>query len=158
MSGATQRKPPEDNPLRAVACRREGIGSRGIAQQPLLAGPSARAGIAPIGQRDEAGTVSGDASKMADERSQEITIAGKIDHGRMARSRRHVPDNDLLAIRRRQNMFFRFRKAGSFGSGAYGLRDRKHQRPLREEQDRKTAEIAARGENDEPFQDGHDFP
>ena len=71
---------------------------------------------------------------------------------------RDMPDDDLLAIRRRQDMLFRFRKAGGFGGSAYGLRNRKDQRPLREKQQRKTAEITARCENDEPFQDGHDFP
>ena len=70
-----ERKAPDDDPICAVARRREGIGRRGILQQPLLARLPARAGIAAIGQRDEAGAVGDELAKAADEAGQKIAIA-----------------------------------------------------------------------------------
>ncbi len=155
---AAERKAPDDNAVRTVSRRRKGIGGRRVREQPVLARLSTRAGIAAIGQRDDAGPVSDDVAKAAEEAGQKIAIAVKIEHDRMARLRRNVPDDDLLAIRRGENMLFSFRKTGRLGRRAHRLRYRKDERALREEQHRKTAEIADRCENDEPFQDGHRFP
>src|SRR3977135_2910114 len=52
-------------------------------------------------------------------------------------------------------MFLSFRKARSFWRRPHGLRDRKQQRPLREEQSDETPEIADRTDTDNPFQDNH---
>src|ERR1700704_5267169 len=52
-------------------------------------------------------------------------------------------------------MVLSFRKARSFRRRPHGLRDRKQQRPLREEQSYETPEIADRTDTDNPFQDNH---
>ena len=79
----------------------------------------------------------------------------KIDHNRTARFGRHVPDDDPFPIRSGQDLLLGLRKAGRLGRDASGLRDRKDERALREEQHDETGEIAGRGNDDEPFQDGH---
>src|SRR6267154_1818650 len=52
-------------------------------------------------------------------------------------------------------MSLSFRKACSFWRRPHGLRDRKQQRSLREEQSDETPEIADRTDTDNPFQDNH---
>ena len=55
-------------------------------------------------------------AKAAEEPGQIIAIAVEIKHDRMARLGRHVPDDDLLAIRGRQDMFFGLGKPAALGA------------------------------------------
>ncbi len=80
-----ERESPDDDSIRAVPRGGEGIGRRGIQQQPSLAGLAARAGITPIGQRDEPGPVRADAAKDGRRARRENLRC------RENRSRRHVP-------------------------------------------------------------------
>src|ERR1700709_2785854 len=73
----------------------------------------------------------------------------------MTRLGRNVPDDDLLTIRRGQELFFGFRKARGFGGRAFRLRYRKEERALRKKQHAKTGDINGRDDNQEPFQDDH---
>ncbi len=152
---AAQRKTPDNNSIRAVSRRRESIGRRRILKQPRFGRPPAGAGVTPIGQGDEPGPVGRDASKPVDGASQEIAVAGKIQHDRMSRFGRNMPDNDLLAIRRRQKMFFSFRKAGRFRRRSLRLRNRKEQRRAAGRTVKQRAHRGSRAdsESDEPFQD-----
>jgi hypothetical protein len=68
---------------------------------------------------------------------------------------RDVPDDDLLAVARGQKVFFSFRKARGFRRHPPDRRNRKQHGALRGIKHRKTDEIAAHNESNEPFQDDH---
>src|SRR5947207_10247074 len=76
----------------------------------------------------------------------------------MARPRRNVPDDDLLAVRRGQNVLFGFREAGCLRRRAGGARNRKQERALHHEQHGERAGISDGNDDQEPFQGGHDAP
>ncbi len=82
----------------------------------------------------------------------------KIQNDGMSGLCREVPGDDLLAVRRGQQMLFGLRKTGRGGRGALGARYRKQERPLSQIQDGKAADITDRNDDEQPFQDGHGFP
>src|SRR4029077_2220697 len=92
-NSAAERKAPGDKPLAcAVSRQRERMRRFGIEQQPLLARPTGRAGIAAIRQRHEPGAVLGDFAKPADEPGQEISVTVKEENDGVTGLCRHVPD------------------------------------------------------------------
>ena len=72
-----ERIAPRDHAAGLVALRRKRIGGRRIREQAVLAGLSARAGIAAIGQRDQAGAVRDDVPKRPTDPARKSPLPGK---------------------------------------------------------------------------------
>src|SRR5439155_19394152 len=123
----------------------------GILQQSALARLPGRTRIAAIGQCDDPGPVGDDATKAVEEAGEIIAIAMEVEHDRTARLGRNVPDDELLAVSRRQDMLFGFRKARRLWRRAHTGRGRKQNRALREEQCEQTTDITSRNDDQEPF-------
>ena len=66
-----------------------------------------------------------------------------------------MPDNDVLAIIRREHVLLRLGQTGHIGRRAPHRRNRKQHRALFEKQHGDAAEIADRNDNQQPLQDGH---
>ena len=67
-------------------------------------------------------------AKTVKEAREKIAVAVEMENDRMARSPRNVPDEDFLAVRRGQNMFFGFREAGLLWRRADDGGDREQKR------------------------------
>ncbi len=150
-----EREAPHDDPLGLIALRGEGVGRGRVLQQPAFAGLPARSRITAIGQRHEAGAVRNHAFETTDPAGEKIAVAGKKENDGMAGFCRHMPDNDLLAIGRGENVLLGLRKPGGGRRGTPHRRNRKQHRPLLEKENAEAAEIADRYHYREPFQDDH---
>src|SRR6266851_2429546 len=151
-----ERKAPDHDPGGIIAGGCEGVGCRRILQQSALARMPARPGIAAIGQCHETGPVGGHPFEAADAACEKVAIAGEKQDHRPTGLRRHMPDNDLLAIRGGQDVLLGFRKTGGARRRAPDRRNRKQHLALLEEQHGKAAALDQQDDKQKPFQDDHD--
>src|SRR6185437_2306280 len=93
--------------------------------------------------------------KAAEEAGKKIAVAVEVENDGMTGLRRHVPDDDLLAVISVEDVLFGFGKARLLRRGARYGRNRKQEGALRQEQRDEPPGITDRNDNQQPFQDGH---
>src|SRR5262249_23451823 len=140
---------------RIVQLRGKCICRRSVVQEPLLAGPSAGAGVAAIRQRNEPRSVGNDVAEAPDEAGEKISIPRKVDDDTMARSCRDRPDDHALTVACAQRVLLGVVEAGLLWRRAHCRRNRKNERALREEQRREPTDVSERRNDEDPFQHYH---
>ena len=153
---ATAGPVPSENPqttirFALVLCGRETIGSLGVEQQALLARHTGRSAVAAVRQRNQSRSICGHRAKARHASGQEIAVAMEEQNDGTVALGRHVPDDDLLAVRRVEDMLLRRRKLRRGGRGALGLA-RIEKITLHEIQQRDRSGIAENDDRNEPFQ------